>query len=82
MTQEEIKMKVLPIVGKYLSCNGESDYDLDASLKECYGADSLDIVQIVMDVEKDFSITITDEAADAIRTIRDIIDEVQRHILD
>ena len=81
MTQEEIKKKVVPVVAKYL-CEDKAGIDVEANLRECYGADSLDIVQIVMDVEKDFSITITDAAADAIKTTQDIIDEVQRHILD
>lgn len=81
MTHEEIVNKVTPIVAKYLD-EPKDSIDLNANMREIYGADSLDIVQIVMDVEYAFSITITDAAADGIKTAQDIIDEVERNILD
>lgn len=81
MTKEEIAAKVKPIAAKYL-CENENDIQLDANIREEYGGDSLDIVQIVMDVEHAFSISISDEAADSINTVQDIVDEVKRHILD
>ena len=81
MTHEEIEKKVLPIVAKYL-CKKESTIDVNADLRDEYVADSLDIIQIVMDVEKEFSISVTDDATDGINTTKDIIDEVKRNILD
>jgi acyl carrier protein len=81
MTKEEIAAKVKSIAAKYL-CEDENDIQLDANIREEYGGDSLDIVQIVMDVEHAFSISISDEAADSINTVQDIVDEVKRHILD
>lgn len=81
MTHEEIVNKVTPIVAKYLD-EPKDNIDLNTDMRETYGADSLDIVQIVMDVEHAFSITITDAAADGIKTAQDIINEVERNILD
>lgn len=81
MTHEEIVNKVKPIVAKYL-CEPEDNIDLTADMRENYGADSLDTVGMVMDVERAFSITITDAAVKGIKTAQDIIDEVERNILD
>jgi len=81
MTQQEIKDKVLPIAAKYLSKN-VSEIDVTANMEECYEADSLDIMEITMDVEHTFSITFSDDTVRGFRTVQDIIDEVQRHILD
>ena len=81
MTQQEIKDKVLPIAAKYLNENA-SDIDVAANMEEHYGADSLDITEIAMDVERAFSISLSDESIRGFKTVQDIIDEVQRHILD
>lgn len=81
MTHEEIRKKVLPIVAKYL-CEEESTIDVNADLRDEYGADSLDMTQIVMSVEKEFSIAIKDDAIDKMKTTQDIIDEVKRIVLD
>lgn len=81
MTNEEIATKVRPIAEKYL-CEDGNGIKLDADIRKEYGGDSLDIVQIVMDVERAFSISISDEAVDSINTVQDIVDEVKRHILD
>ena len=81
MTQEEIKGKVMPIVEKYVGSENTS-IDPSDNLYEEHGADSLDIMLITMDVEQAFSISITDDMVHGFRTTQDIIDEVQRHILD
>lgn len=80
MTKEEIKDKVLPVIQKY-QCDENAEIDLTADLEACYGMDSLDTVQIIMDVEKIFGISI-DVSVKSLKTTQDIIDEVERHILD
>jgi acyl carrier protein len=42
-------------------------------LKEDLGADSLDLVEFIMDLEKEFNINISDEEADKINTIEDCL---------
>lgn len=42
----------------------------------CLGLDSLDVVKLTMDVERAYNIEITDEEANSIFTIKDIIDLV------
>ena len=44
----------------------------EASILDDLGADSLDIVELVMAIEETFDIEISDEDAEAMRTIRDV----------
>ena len=46
---------------------------------EDLGADSLDIVELVMAIEKEFDLEIPDEDADKIATVQDAIDYVSTH---
>lgn len=41
------------------------------------GADSLDTVELIMEFEKEFGITIPDEKAEGIRTVQDAIDYIE-----
>ena len=49
---------------------------LDASFRNDLGADSLDTVELVMDLEEHFQIEIPDEAAEKLRTIKDAVDYI------
>ncbi len=48
----------------------------EAKLKEDLGADSIDAVQIVMDLEDKFGISIDEDDATKIQTVKDIVDYV------
>ena len=48
----------------------------EASFMEDLGADSLDTVELVMDLEEHFQIEIPDEAAEKLRTIQDAVDYI------
>ena len=43
------------------------------------GADSLDTVELVMELEEEFEITIPDDEAERIKTVADLIRYVQKH---
>lgn len=51
----------------------------EASFVDDLGADSLDLVELVMAMEEEFSIEIGDEDAERIRTVQDAIDYVKNH---
>ena len=52
----------------------ESDVNRDSSFTNDLGADSLDTVELIMEFEKEFDITIPDEDAEKIATVGDAID--------
>lgn len=51
----------------------EGEVNLDSKLIEDLGADSLDIVELVMAMEEEFETEIPDEEAEKIRTVNDVI---------
>ncbi len=46
------------------------------------GADSLDVVEMVMQLEEEFDITIPDDRAEEIQTVGQAIDYIERHLQD
>jgi acyl carrier protein len=51
----------------------------EASFTNDLGADSLDTVELIMEFEKEFSISIPDEAAEKIATVGDAIEYLNEH---
>ncbi len=51
-----------------------------ASFVNDLGADSLDVVEFVMEVEKEFGITIPDEEATQLVTVGDAVDYIEKHM--
>jgi acyl carrier protein len=56
----------------------EDEVKLEASLVDDLGADSLDIVELVMAMEEEFEMEIPDEDAEKIVTVKDILDYVKK----
>ncbi|HEX2710379.1 MAG TPA: acyl carrier protein [Candidatus Deferrimicrobium sp.] len=50
-----------------------------ASLIDDLGADSLDVVELVMKMEEEFGIEIPDEEAEKIKTVNDVIQYIMTH---
>ena len=44
-----------------------------ASFKEDLGADSLDIVELIMNIEEEFGLEISDQEAENIKTVQDVV---------
>src|SRR5689334_3475568 len=49
----------------------EAEVTMDASFTNDLGADSLDVIEILMEVEKEFNITIPDEEAEQLTTVKE-----------
>lgn len=57
----------------------EEKVTLKATFKEDLGADSLDIVELVMEIEDEFDIEIADEDAEKIVTVGDAVEYIKNH---
>ena len=75
MTLEE---KVKSIIVESLHSN-ESEVKPEAHIVNDLGADSLDTVELVMEFEEEFDITIPDEEAEKIQTVGQAIDYIEQH---
>lgn len=69
---ERIFEKVKTIIVEQLGIN-EADVTPEASFVEDLGADSLDVVELIMALEEEFDLKITDEEAEKIATVRDAV---------
>ena len=68
----EIESKVKEIIADKLGVD-EADVKPEASFTNDLGADSLDTVELIMEFEKSFNITIPDDQAEKIATVGDAI---------
>jgi len=57
----------------------EEEVKLEASFKEDLGADSLDIVELVMELEDEFEIEISDEDAEKIAKVGEVVEYIKAH---
>ena len=75
MTKEEVESRVREIIVEKFQVAAEKvkgDAKLDADL----GADSLDLVDLMMMLEDKFSLNISDEEAENIKTVNDVVDYI------
>ncbi len=68
----DIAAKVKSIIVEKLGVD-EADINDDASFTNDLGADSLDTVELIMEFEKEFDLTIPDEDAEKIATVGDAV---------
>lgn len=74
----EIEAKVKEIIVEKLGVD-EADVVAEASFTNDLGADSLDTVELIMDFENKFGITIPDDQAEKIATVGDAIAYIEEH---
>jgi len=73
-----VEEKVRAIVKEQLGV-GDAEIKPEAGFVDDLGADSLDLVELVMAMEEEFGIEIPDEDAEKIRTVTDAISYVESH---
>jgi len=74
----EIFEKVRKIIADKLDIE-EDKITPESSFLDDLGADSLDIVELIMELEEEFNIEIPDEDAEKIRTVADAVKYIEEH---
>jgi acyl carrier protein len=75
MSQDEIAQKIQEIIAQNLDVDKAAVVP-SASFINDLNADSLDIVELVMGIEKEFDLEIPDDEAEKIRTVQDAVDYI------
>ena len=79
MSSEEVFEKVKGIVVEQLGVTEET-VTMEASFIDDLGADSLDIVELVMALEEEFDIEIPDGDAEKVVTVGDVVDYIKENV--
>lgn len=79
MTKDEILKKVVPVIGRSLS-RLDSEVIPTAKFTDDLGADSLDVVQMVTDIENEFDVRFTDSEMEKIITVQDAVDMIHKNL--
>ena len=79
MSEEEILEKVTTILKDQLSIDNK-EVKLESQLIDDLGADSLDLVEISMALEEEFSIEVPDDQVESIHTVEDVVKFIHNNL--
>jgi len=79
MSSEEVFEKIKGIIVEQLGV-AEDSVTMEASFIDDLGADSLDIVELVMALEEEFDIEIPDADAEKVATVGDVVDYIKENV--
>lgn len=71
--------KIKNIISDQLGIDAD-EITMESSFVDDLGADSLDIVELIMALESEFDMEIPDEDAEKIGTVADVVDYIKTHV--
>jgi len=77
--EKTVERRVIEIIVEQLGVS-EEEVTMEASFIEDLGADSLDLVELIMAMEEEFGIEISDEDAEKIQTVQDVVTYINEHM--
>ena len=77
MTREELEKRIFALITDKLGIN-EEEITLTADFRRDLSADSLDISELVMNLENDFSIVVPDSEIMNLKTVGDVVDYIEK----
>jgi len=77
--EKSVERRVIEIIVEQLGVSAE-EVTLEASFIDDLGADSLDLVELIMAMEEEFGVEISDEDAEKIQTVQDVVNYINQHI--
>lgn len=72
MDNKQVEAKVMKIVAEKLNIE-EKNISSASRFQEDLGADSLDIVELLMEIEEEFGVSISDEESERLKTVADAV---------
>ena len=79
MKRQEILERIIPVIVEQLDVK-ESEVKEDANIEKDLGSDSLDGIELLMALEEETWIEISDKEANEIETVKDIIDLLEKKL--
>lgn len=76
--QEEVYSKLKDIIVEQLAVDPD-EVSMEASFIDDLNADSLDLVELIMEIEEKFGIQVPDDAAEKIKTVGDAVSYIQEN---
>ena len=77
--EKSVEKRVVEIIVEQLKVSPE-EVTLEASFIDDLGADSLDLVELIMAMEEEFGLEISDEDAEKIQTVQDAVNYITEHM--
>jgi acyl carrier protein len=77
--EKTVSQRVIEIIVEQLKVSPE-EVTLEASFIDDLGADSLDLVELIMAMEEEFGLEISDEDAEKIQTVQDAVNYITEHM--
>jgi acyl carrier protein len=76
--EKTVERRVIEIIVEQLGVS-EEEATMEASFIDDLGADSLDLVELIMAMEEEFSLEISDADAEKILTVQDVVNYITEH---
>jgi len=77
--EKTVERRAIEIIVEQLGVS-EEEVTMEASFIDDLGADSLDLVELIMAMEEEFGIEISDEDAEKIQTVQDVVNYINEHM--